>query len=65
MDEKTIRIDDRLTRPVTPLDPARRENDGPGPVRPEVGRPEPRNLMDRMRKVDPKLGRNYRQRSGE
>lgn len=59
------RVDDRLTRPVSPTEPARREGDGDGPSKPDVKRPESRNLMDRMKRVDPRLGRNYRQRSGQ
>jgi len=60
-----LQIDDRLTRPIAPFDPTRREGDTDGPVKPDVKRPESRSLMDRMKRVDPRLGRNYRQRSGQ
>jgi len=60
-----IQIDDRLTRPIAPVDPLRRDSDNEGPVKPDVKRPESRSLMYRMKKVDPRLGRNYRQRSGQ
>jgi len=55
---------ERIERP-SPADPAPRGPEQPGPVTPDVDRPASRNIMDRMRKVDPKLGRNYRQRSGQ
>jgi hypothetical protein len=63
--ENFVRVDDRLTRPVTPVDPIRRQGDGDGPKAPDVKRPESRNILDRMKRVDPNAARRYRQRSGE
>jgi hypothetical protein len=60
-----IRMDDRLTRPVTPVDPLRKQGDGDGPSKPDVKRPESRNLLDRMKRVDPNTAKRYRQRSGQ
>ena len=60
-----IRFDDRLTRPTPSADPLRKSGDGDGPSKPDVKRPDSRSILDRMKRVDPKLGRNYRQRSGQ
>lgn len=38
---------------------------GGGPETPDVDRPDTRELLDRMRRVDPRQARRYRQRSGE
>ena len=35
------------------------------PARPKVERPDTRDLMRRMRRVDPNQARRYRQRTGE
>lgn len=41
-------------------------NDGDdGPSRPDVDRPDTRDLLRRMRRVDPNQARRYRQRTGE
>ena len=55
---------DRTER-QSPASPTPRGPEQPGPAAPDVERPASRNIMDRMRNVDPKLGRNYRQRSGQ
>ena len=52
----------RRERPAEPWD---RGGSGPGPRRPEVDRPDTRELLERMRRVDPRQARRYRQRSGE
>ena len=60
-----IQFEERIPRPAPPS-PARREGgDGDGPKQPEVGRPNAKDLLDRMRRVDPNQARRYRQRSGE
>ena len=60
-----IRIDDRLTRPIPTADPLRKQGDGDGPSKPDVKRPESRNILDRMKRVDPDQAKRYRQRSGQ
>ena len=62
-----IRFDDRLTRPMPTADPLRRtgDGDGDGPSKPDVKRPESRNILDRMKRVDPNQAKRYRQRSGQ
>lgn len=48
-----------------PVDPLRKEGDQPGPVRPDVQRPDRSDLLKRMKRVDPEQARRYRQRSGQ
>jgi hypothetical protein len=39
--------------------------DGNGPRSPDVSKPDTKDLLKRMRKVDPNQSRRYRQRAGE
>lgn len=57
---------ERIQRP-TPQEPLTRrgDGDGDGPKTPDVKRPDPSDLLKRMRRVDPEQARRYRQRSGE
>ena len=59
-----VRMEERLRRPL-PQDPITRPGDGDGPGRPDVARPDTKELLKRMRRVDPETARRYRQRSGE
>lgn len=36
-----------------------------GPRKPDVEKPGTRKLLDRMKRVDPRTARRYRQRSGQ
>lgn len=54
---------ERKTRPTDPLRPG--DDEGGGPSRPKVDRPDTQDLMRRMRRVDPNQARRYRQRTGE
>jgi hypothetical protein len=62
MTEKFVSLE-RKTRPTDPLRPG--GDDEGGPSRPKVDRPDTRDLMRRMRRVDPNQARRYRQRTGE
>jgi hypothetical protein len=57
---------ERKTRPKQedPLGDSGGDGDS-GPETPDVDRPDNRELLDRMRRVDPRQARRYRQRSGE
>ena len=59
-----IYLRDRIQRPVKPVDPGDGGDDD-GPKRPDVTRPDTRNLVRRMRRVDKDQSRRYRQRTGE
>lgn len=55
---------ERRQRPTAP--PSRKPvDDDEGPSRPDVDRPDTRDLLRRMRRVDPNQARRYRQRTGE
>ncbi|MCZ6631882.1 MAG: ubiquitin-like protein UBact [bacterium] len=55
---------ERRHQPIEPIQ--RKQDDGEGgPSRPEVDRPDTRDLLRRMRRVDPNQARRYRQRTGE
>jgi hypothetical protein len=58
------RMDERITRPA-PVAPERKEGDGGGPGKPDVQRPDTKDLLKRMKRIDPDTARRYRQRSGE
>ncbi len=57
---------ERKQRP-TQEDPMTRPggDDGDGPGRPNVDQPKGRDLLNRMKRVDPRQARRYRQRSGQ
>lgn len=56
---------ERIQRPSTHDPFTRRGGDDEGPKAPDVKRPDPSDLLKRMRRVDPDQARRYRQRSGE
>jgi hypothetical protein len=62
---RELRGEDRLTRPTPTIDPQRKHGDEDGPTRPDVERPNTKNILDRMKRVDPNQAKKYRQRSGE
>ena len=64
MASEMVRMEERIRRPV-PQEPVRRQGDDDGPRQPDVRRPDTRELLRRMRRVDPQQARKYRQRSGE
>ena len=54
----------RKTKPASP-NPGGGGGDDEGPQSPKVEKPDTRDLLKRMRKVDPEQARRYRQRTGE
>ncbi len=59
-----LQMQERKQTPV-PGEPGQKPGDESGPRQPEVKRPDSRELLERMRRVDPDTARRYRQRSGE
>ena len=60
-----FRADETMRRPL-PADPIQKPGgDDSGPSAPKVKRPDTRQLLDRMKRVDPDQAKRYRQRSGE
>ena len=55
---------ERRIRPMDPIEKGPGDDDD-GPARPKVDRPNTRDLLQRMRRVDPNQARRYRQRTGE
>lgn len=42
-----------------------KQGDGGGPKPPDVSKPDTRDLLKKMRKVDPNQSKRYRQRTGQ
>jgi hypothetical protein len=59
-----ISAQERMPRPG-PAEPITRPGDDSGPKAPNVKRPDPSDLLKRMRRVDPDQAKRYRQRSGQ
>jgi hypothetical protein len=57
--------DETMRRPL-PADPTTKPGgDDSGPSAPKVKKPDSRQLLDRMKRVDPDQAKRYRQRSGQ
>lgn len=63
--DKLFSAFERRTRPSDPVEKDPGDDDEGGPSRPKVDRPDTRDLLRRMRRVDPNQARRYRQRTGE
>ena len=59
--------DDETMRRPLPSEPLQKPggDDSSGPSKPKVSRPDTRQLLDRMKRVDPDQAKRYRQRSGQ
>ena len=56
---------ERMQRPVSPAPWGPKDGGGDGPKAPEVSKPDTKDLLQRMRKVDPNQSQRYRQRTGQ
>ena len=56
---------DREQRPISPVPWEKKEADEGGPRRPDVQTPDTKELLKKMRRVDPNQARRYRQRTGQ
>jgi len=54
---------ERVQKPPMPWGP--KQGDGDGPRSPDISRPDTRDLLKKMRKVDPNQSKRYRQRTGQ
>jgi len=54
---------ERIERPQAPWGP--KQGDGEGPRSPDISRPDTKDLLKKMRQVDPNQSKRYRQRTGE
>lgn len=56
---------ERIQKPAEPAPWAPKQGDGDGPKAPDISRPDTKDLLQRMRKVDPNQAKRYRQRTGQ
>jgi hypothetical protein len=56
---------ERTQRPSGPAPWSPQPGDGGGPKAPDVSKPDTKDLLQRMRRVDPNQSKRYRQRTGE
>jgi hypothetical protein len=56
---------ERIQKPAEPAPWGPKEGDGGGPRSPDVSRPDTKDLLKKMRKVDPNQSKRYRQRTGQ
>lgn len=63
-----FRLNDETLRRPLPSEPLQKpggDEDSGGPSKPKVSRPDTRQLLERMKRVDPEQAKRYRQRSGQ
>jgi hypothetical protein len=56
---------ERIQKPVEPTPWGPKQGDGGGPRSPDISRPDTKDLLKKMRKVDPNQSKRYRQRTGQ
>ncbi len=56
---------ERTQKPVSPAPWEPKGGDSDGPKAPDVNKPDTRDLLQRMKKVDPNQSKRYRQRTGQ
>ena len=55
---------ERVQKPPVPWGP-KHGGEGDGPRSPDISRPDTKELLKKMRKVDPNQSKRYRQRTGQ
>jgi len=56
---------ERTQKPTSPAPWEPKQGDGDGPRSPDVSKPDTKDLLKRMKRVDPNQSKRYRQRTGE
>lgn len=56
---------ERIQKPNNPAPWEPKQGDGDGPRAPDVSKPDTKDLLKRMKKVDPNQSKRYRQRTGQ
>ena len=56
---------ERTQKPPSPAPWGPKQGDSGGPKSPDVNKPDTKDLLQRMRRVDPNQSKRYRQRTGE
>jgi hypothetical protein len=65
MADHNAQFPERIHRPTTPAPWEKKETDERGPRRPDVDAPDTKELLKKMRRVDPNQAKRYRQRTGQ
>jgi Prokaryotic ubiquitin-like protein UBact len=65
MADSPAQFPERIHRPTSPAPWEKKETDEGGPRRPDVDAPDTKELLKKMRRVDPNQAKRYRQRTGE
>jgi hypothetical protein len=65
MPKMNAEFPERIHRPTSPAPWEKRETEEGGPQRPDVNAPDTKELLKKMRRVDPNQAKRYRQRTGE
>ena len=58
-------VPERIQKPIEPAPWGPKKGDGDGPRSPDISRPDTKDLLKKMRKVDPNQSKRYRQRTGQ
>ncbi len=58
-------LPERTQRPVAPAPWGPKEGEGSAPKSPDISKPDTKDLLKRMRRVDPDQSKRYRQRTGQ
>jgi hypothetical protein len=56
---------ERIQKPVEPAPWGPKQGDSGGPRSPDISRPDTKDLLKKMRRVDPNQSKRYRQRTGQ
>ena len=65
MHDMNAEFPERIHRQLSPAPWERKETDDVGPKRPDAEAPDTKELLKKMRRVDPNQARRYRQRTGQ
>ena len=65
MGDSNAQFPERIHRPTSPAPWEKKETDEGGPRRPDADSPDTKELLKKMRRVDPNQAKRYRQRTGE
>ena len=60
-----LSMPDRAQKPTSPAPWEPKQGGEDGPKSPDVDKPDTKDLLKRMKKVDPNQSKRYRQRTGE
>ena len=62
---KFFAMSERVQKPFDPTPWGPKQGDEGGPRSPDISRPDTKDLLKKMRKVDPNQSKRYRQRTGQ